>query len=90
MDMTDDLKSAIAYVREQLGEEELDVIRALRNKAALPREPIPADYSDKVYDLLEEWARNTTCPKDGGPTKQIWKTFWKSFNLKSYERGKEF
>ena len=63
MDMTDDLKSAIAYVREQLGEEELDVIRALRNKAALFREPIPADYSDKVYNLLEEWGEEHDLPE---------------------------
>ena len=54
-DLGGDLQEAIAYVREQLGEERLAVIRAQASVCYGQRRPIDTDYNDEVHDLLEEW-----------------------------------
>ena len=50
-----DLKEAVAYVREQLGEDRLAVIRAQATVCYDQRRPVDTDYNDEVHDLLEEW-----------------------------------
>jgi hypothetical protein len=54
-DLGGDLREAIAYVREQLGEERLLVVRAQANLCCEQRRPVDTDYNDEVHDLLEEW-----------------------------------
>lgn len=54
-DLGGDLQEAIAYVRGQLGEERLAVVRAQASVCYGQRRPIDTDYNDEVHDLLEEW-----------------------------------
>lgn len=54
-DLGGDLPPAITYVREQLGESRLAVIRAQVNICYEQRRPIETDYDDEVIDLLEEY-----------------------------------
>ncbi len=52
---SDNLKEAMAYVREQLGEDRLAVVKAQATVCYDQRRPIDTDYNDEVHDLLEEW-----------------------------------
>lgn len=54
-DLGGDLPPAITYVREQLGESRLAVIRAQVTVCYEQRRPIETDYDDEVIDLLEEY-----------------------------------
>jgi len=51
----DDLRDALAYVREQLGPDKVAVVKAQVNVCYEQRRPIETDYDDEVHDLLEEW-----------------------------------
>ena len=51
----DDLRNALAYVREQLGPDRVAVVKAQVNVCYEQRRPIETDYDDEVHDLLEEW-----------------------------------
>lgn len=54
-DLGGDLREAMAYVREQLGEDRLAVVRSQATVCYGQRRPIDTDYNDEVHDLLEEW-----------------------------------
>ena len=54
----DDLRDALAYVREQLGPDRVAVVKAQVNVCYEQRRPIETDYDDTVHDLLEEWGED--------------------------------
>ena len=54
----DDLRDALAYVREQLGPDKVAVVKAQVNVCYEQRRPIETDYDDTVHDLLEEWGED--------------------------------
>lgn len=54
----DDLRDALAYVREQLGPDKVAVVKAQVNVCYEQRRPIETDYDDEVHDLLEEWGED--------------------------------
>jgi len=54
----DDLRDALAYVREQLGPDRVAVVKAQVNVCYEQRRPIETDYDDEVHDLLEEWGED--------------------------------
>lgn len=54
----DDLRDALAYVREQLGPDKVAVVKAQVNVCYEERRPIETDYDDEVHDLLEEWGED--------------------------------
>ena len=57
-----ELDKAIDYVREQLGEERLAVVRAQANVCYEQRRPVDTDYNDEVHDLLEEYGEENGLP----------------------------
>ena len=63
MDMTDDLKSALDYVREQMDDDKLAVVRAQRNMNWVRRILVQTDYDDEIQDLLEEWGEEHDLPE---------------------------
>ena len=54
----DALRNALCYVREQLGEDKVAVIKAQVNVCYNQHRPIETDYDDTVHDLLEEWGED--------------------------------
>lgn len=60
---SDDLKEAMAYVREQLGEDRLAVVKAQATVCYDQRRPIDTDYNDEVHDLLEEYGQENDLPE---------------------------
>lgn len=54
----EDLRDALAYVREQLGPDKVAVVKAQVNVCYTQRRPIETDYDDEVHDLLEEWGED--------------------------------
>ena len=50
-----ELTEALEYVREQLGESVVAVIKAQVDVCYEQRRPLETDYDDEVHDLLEEW-----------------------------------
>lgn len=58
------LQDAIAYVREQLSEDDITIIHAQINKA-YKQHLNPEDMcdTDKVYDLLEEYSADNDLPE---------------------------
>ena len=54
----DDLRDALAYVREQLGPDKVAVVKGQVNVCYEQRRPIETDYDDEVHDMLEEWGED--------------------------------
>lgn len=52
---SEELKEAMVYVRQELGEDRLAVIRAQATVCMEQRRPVDTDCNDEVHDLLEEW-----------------------------------
>lgn len=62
-DLGGDLREALAYVREQLGEDRLAVVKAQACVCYEQRRPIDTDYNDEVHDLLEEYGADNDLPE---------------------------
>lgn len=53
--MDENIKQAVDYVRQQMDEDELAVVRAQRMVCWDHHMPIQTDYDDTIHDLLEEY-----------------------------------
>lgn len=49
------LQQALDYVREQMDDDKLAVVRAQRNHNWVHRMLVQTDYDEEIFDLLEEW-----------------------------------
>lgn len=57
------LQKALDYVREQMDDDKLAVVRAQRNMNWVRRILVQTDYDDEIQDLLEEWGEEHDLPE---------------------------
>lgn len=57
------LQQALDYVREQMDDDKLAVVRAQRNMNWVRRILVQTDYDDEIQDLLEEWGVEHDLPE---------------------------
>lgn len=57
------LQKALDYVREQMDDDKLAVVRAQRNYNWVHRMLVQTDYDEEIFDLLEEWGEEHDLPE---------------------------
>lgn len=57
------LQKALDYVREQMDDYKLAVVRAQRNHNWVHRMLVQTDYDEEIQDLLEEWGEEHDLPE---------------------------
>lgn len=57
------LQKALDYVREQMDDDKLAVVRAQRNYNWVHRMLVQTDYDEEIFDLLEEWGEEHGLPE---------------------------
>lgn len=63
MEKKSNLQQALDYVREQMDDDKLAVVRAQRNMNWVRRILVQTDYDDEIQDLLEEWGEEHDLPE---------------------------
>lgn len=63
MEKKSNLQQALDYVREQMDDDKLAVVRAQRNMNWVRRILVQTDYDDEIQDLLEEWGEERDLPE---------------------------